>query len=112
MKSARRTGKRLPAKTRASAHRGARDERFTARLARSEKLLLQRAAEHRGQTLSAYVFEKARHAAIAELEEAGEIVLGTADQQHFMQLVLHPPKAGARLRSAILASDAIATDHG
>jgi len=112
MKPARRTQKRPPAKTRATVRTGARDERFTARLARTEKLLLQRAAEHRGQTLSAYVFEKARRAAIADLEEAGEIVLGTPDQQHFVQLVLHPPKANARLRSAILASDAIATDRG
>ena len=48
-----------------------RDVRFTARLAHSEKALLQRAAAGRGQTLSAYVFEKARAAAIAELEAAG-----------------------------------------
>jgi uncharacterized protein (DUF1778 family) len=112
MKPVRRTKKSLPAKTRATRRIGARDDRFTARLARTEKLLLQRAAEHRGQSLSAYVFEKARNAAIADLEEAGEIVLGTADQQHFVQLVLHPPKANARLRSAILASEAIATDRG
>jgi len=82
-----------------------RDERFTARLPHSEKSLLQRAAERRGQTLSAYVFEKARSAAIAELEEAGEIVLAQTDQQFFVQLLLDPPKANARLRKAIRAAE-------
>ena len=86
----------------------ARDGRFTARLPHGEKSLLQRAAERRGQTLSAYVFEKARVAAIAELEEAGELVLARPDQLAFVRLVLDPPPANARLRRAIKASQAAA----
>ena len=82
--------------------------RFTARLAHSEKVLLQRAAAGRGQTLSAYVFEKARAAAIAELEAAGEIVLAPADQRQFVQLLLAPPTPNARLRRAILAAESVA----
>ena len=81
-----------------------RDERFTARLPHAEKSLLQRAAERRGQTLSAYVFDKARHAAIAELEEAGEMVFASADQQFFVRLLLEPPKPNTRLRRAIHAA--------
>ena len=82
-----------------------RDERFTARLPHAEKSLLQRAAERRGQTLSAYVFDKARHAAIAELEEAGEFVFAPADQQLFVRLLLAPPKPNTRLRRAIQAAE-------
>jgi uncharacterized protein (DUF1778 family) len=88
--------------------RQTRDVRFTARLAHSEKALLQRAAAGRGQTLSAYVFEKARAAAIAELEAAGEIVLAPADQQKFVQLLLTPPVPNARLRRAIKAAESMA----
>lgn len=92
--------------TRSSQKRSSgRDERFTARIARDEKSLLQRAAERRGQTLSAYVFEKAKSAAIAELEAAGEIVLAPADQDLFVQLLLAPPRANARLRRALKAAE-------
>lgn len=79
----------------------ARDVRFTARLSRSEKTLLQRAAAGRGQTLSAYVFEKARAAAMAELEAAGEIVLASADQRQFVALLLSPPPLNARMHRAL-----------
>ncbi|MFI5244989.1 MAG: DUF1778 domain-containing protein [Gemmatimonadales bacterium] len=79
----------------------ARDVRFTARLSRSEKTLLQRAAAGRGQTLSAYVFEKARAAAMAELEAAGEIVLASAEQRQFVALLLSPPPLNARMRRAL-----------
>jgi uncharacterized protein (DUF1778 family) len=91
-----------------SSRAAARDVRFTARLAHSEKALLQRAAAGRGQTLSAYVFEKARAAAIAELEAAGEIVLAPADQQKFVQLLLTPPAPNVRLRRAIKAAESVA----
>jgi uncharacterized protein (DUF1778 family) len=79
----------------------ARDVRFTARLSRSEKTLLQRAAAGRGQTLSAYVFEKARAAAIADLEAEGEIVLASADQRQFVALLLSPPPLNERMRRAL-----------
>ena len=61
----------------------ARDVRFTARLSRSEKTLLQRAA------------------AIAELEAAGEIVLASADQRQFVELLLSPPPLNERMRRAL-----------
>ena len=83
-----------------------RDERFVARIPSEEKSLLQRAAERKGQSLSAYVIEKARVAAIADLEEAGEVVLAAKDQQLFVSLLLHPPKANARLRAAIASAAA------
>lgn len=86
----------------------ARDVRFTARIAHSEKALLQRAAAGRGQTLSAYVFEKARAAAIAELEAAGEIVLAPADQRQFVQLLLAPPPLNVRMRRAIRTAERVA----
>lgn len=86
----------------------ARDVRFTARLSRSEKTLLQRAAAGRGQTLSAYVFEKARAAAMAELEAAGEIVLASADQRQFVELLLSPPPLNARMRRALALAKSVA----
>jgi len=72
---------------------------------------LQRAAERRGQSLSAYVFENARRAAVAELEEAGEIVLAPNDQRHFVELALDPPKPNARLRRAIRSAN-LAAERG
>lgn len=108
MRPARRHSAKPSAKTESRKRSVTRDERFTARLPHTEKSLLQRAAERRGQTLSAYVFEKARHAAIAELEEAGEIVLAPVDQQHFVHLLLEPPKPNARLRRAIRAAESAA----
>lgn len=91
------------------ARAAARDVRFTARLAHGDKALLQRAAAGRGQTLSAYVFEKARAAAVAQLEAAGEIVLASADQRRFVQLVLAPSAPNARLRRAIQAAESAAS---
>jgi uncharacterized protein (DUF1778 family) len=84
--------------------RSGRDERLVARIPGEEKALLQRAAERRGQSLSAYVIEKARVAAIADLEEAGEVVLAARDQQLFVSLLLDPPKANARLRAALASA--------
>ncbi|MHB8838168.1 MAG: type II toxin-antitoxin system TacA family antitoxin [Gemmatimonadaceae bacterium] len=89
--------------------RPGRDERLTARIPSEEKSLLQRAAERRGQTLSAYVLEKARVAAVADLEEAGEAVLATKDRQLFVNLLVDPPKANARLRAAIKSAEALAS---
>jgi uncharacterized protein (DUF1778 family) len=105
MKSARRASSVPAAKRRSAAltapRTAARDVRFTARLSRSEKALLQRAAAGRGQTLSAYVFEKARAAAMVELEAAGEIVLAPAEQRQFVELLLCPPPLNARMRRAL-----------
>ena len=80
------------------------NERFTARIPRREKALLQRAAELKGLSLSAYVFEKARLAATVELAEAGEIVLAPAAQQRFVDLILNPPKPTPHLLRALRAS--------
>ena len=86
--------------------RSGRDERLVARIPSEEKSLLQRAAERSGQSLSAYVIAKARVAAIADLEEAGEVVLAARDQQLFVRLLLDPPKANARLLAALASADA------
>ena len=109
--SATRSTKRRPAPPArvVPARAAARDVRFTARLAHGDKALLQRAAAGLGQTLSAYVFEKARAAAIAQLEAAGEIVLASADQRRFVQLLLAPPAPNARLRRAIQAAESAAS---
>lgn len=85
-----------------------RDERFVARIPSDEKSLLQRAAERRGQSLSAYVIEKARVAAVTELEDAGEVVLTPKDQRLFVSLLLDPPQATDRLRAAIASAEALA----
>jgi uncharacterized protein (DUF1778 family) len=108
MRPTRRLSKEPSSKALSREGSAGRDERFTARLPHSEKSLLQRAAEYRGQTLSAYVFENARRAAIADLEEAGEIALAASDQQRFVQLLLEPPKPNAHLRRAIQAAESAA----
>lgn len=97
-----------PTKKSATPQRANRDERFVARIPSDEKSLLQRAAERRGQSLSAYVIERARVAAVAELEEAGEVVLTPKDQLRFANLLLDPPRATDRLRAAIASAEALA----
>jgi uncharacterized protein (DUF1778 family) len=88
----------------ASPRSPSRNERFTARISRSEKVLLQRAADIRGLPLSAYVFEKARVAAAADLAEAGEIALGPADQRRFVDLLINPPVPARALVRALKAA--------
>src|SRR5690348_5151358 len=95
-------------KRRPQSNTAARDERFTARLSASDKSLLQRAAELQGQTLSAYVFGKARTAAAKDLEAAGEIVLSDSEQKRFIELVLDPPEPNSRLRRAVRAAQSVA----
>ena len=107
MQPARRSSAK-PTKKAFASQRASRDERFVARIPSDEKALLQRAAERRGQSLSAYVIEKARVAAVAELEEAGEVVLTPTDQRLFASLMLDPPKVTDRLRAAIASTEALA----
>ena len=105
MRTTRRPSIPRQAKATAPAESSARDERFTARLPRAEKSLLQRAAQRRGMSLSAYVFAKARSAAVEELEEAGEIILAPTGQQRFVQLLLNPPKPTPHLLRALKAAE-------
>jgi uncharacterized protein (DUF1778 family) len=107
MRSVRRSAAK-PAKKDPSPRRASRDERFVARIPSDEKALLQRAAERRGQSLSAYVIEKAKVAAVTELEEAGELVLTRRDQRMFASLLLDPPRATDRLRAAIASAETLA----
>lgn len=79
----------------------AHDERFTARISSQDKTLLQRAAERSGVSLSSYVFSKARTAAIADLADAGEVVLAPADRRRFVELLLAPPKPNGALRRVL-----------
>lgn len=72
-----------------------------ARLTANEKSLLKRAAELHGQSLSAYVVERARAAAVEDLEAASMVVLGQSEQQRFIELIMNPNKPSAPLRHAI-----------
>lgn len=105
MRTSRRPSIPIQAKATAPADMPVHDERFTARLPRAEKSLLQRAAQRSGMSLSAYVFAKARSAAVGELEEAGEIILVPSEQQRFVQLLLNPPKPTSYLLRALKAAE-------
>ena len=44
---------------------------------------------------------------LADLEEAGEVVLAARDQQLFASLLLDPPKANGRLRATLAAAEVL-----
>jgi uncharacterized protein (DUF1778 family) len=74
-------------------------ERLDARITAEEKELLQKAADAKGLTLTAFVTSSARDAAIKVLKEQHVIELGRKDQQAFAAAMLDPEPPNARLRT-------------
>lgn len=80
----------LPAKT----------YRFDARLNVEQKLLLQRAADLEGRTMTDFVLQSAEAAAERTIEKRAMLILTVRETEAFANAILNPPKPGAVLRKA------------
>ncbi len=92
------TAKRV--KKQAKRKPSARTYRFDARLNEEQKLLIQRAADLEGRTMTDFVLHSAQLAAQRTIEERSILVLTAAESEAFANLILNPPGPGPVLRKA------------
>jgi uncharacterized protein (DUF1778 family) len=74
--------------------------RLEARISTDLHLILKRAAELQGRTMTDFVVSAVQDAAQRAIEEAGIIRLSLADQECFAQALLSPPKPAPALERA------------
>lgn len=84
--------KRRPAKSKAY--------RFDARLTEEQKVLLQRAADLEGRTMTDFVLHSAEVAAGRTIEQRAMLILSARETEAFVDAVLHPAKPGPVLSAA------------
>ena len=80
-----------------------RTARIDARIAPDALMIVKRAAELQGRSVSDFVVTAAQEAANSAIEEAQIIRLSVADQHAFAAAILDPPAPSAGLRNAALA---------
>jgi uncharacterized protein (DUF1778 family) len=80
-----------------------RGARLEARVSRTQKNLLQRAAALSGRTLSEFVVASAQAAATKVIQDHDTIQLSRAEQTAFVKTLLNPPAPSRRLRKAAAA---------
>jgi uncharacterized protein (DUF1778 family) len=78
----------------------ARTYRFDARLNEEQKLLIQRAADLEGRTMTDFVLHSAESAAERTIERRSMLVLTAHETEAFGNAILNPPDPGAVLRKA------------
>jgi uncharacterized protein (DUF1778 family) len=74
--------------------------RFDARLNEGQKLLIQRAADLEGRTMTDFVLRSAEAAAERMIEARTQLILTVRESEAFAHAMLHPPKPGSVLRRA------------
>ncbi len=74
--------------------------RFDARLTEEQKLLIQRAADLEGRSMTDFVLHSAEIAAERTIERRASLVLTARETETFVDAVLNPPKPGRVLRRA------------
>ena len=79
--------------------RGAKQERIQARLSVEQKVLLQRAADLEGRTLSDFVIDSATRRAEELVREHEVIRLSARDSRAFVEALLNPPTPSPRMRA-------------
>lgn len=82
-------------------HDKPRNTRLEARISSDQKELFQRAALLTGRTLSELVIDSAREAAMKIVQEHEVICLSREEQVAFVNALLEPGPAGARLSEAV-----------
>jgi uncharacterized protein (DUF1778 family) len=82
--------------------RGVKRGRLAARISEEQKVLLQRAADLQGRSLSDFVIESALRAVEAVIREREVIILSTEDSRAFAEAMLNPPAPNERLRAAFV----------
>jgi uncharacterized protein (DUF1778 family) len=78
----------------------ARTYRFDARLNAEQKLLIQRAADLEGRTMTDFVLHSAQAAAEKTIQDRAILVLTARDAETFVNSILNPPEPGPVLRAA------------
>lgn len=78
-----------------------RGERLEARITAEQKILIQRAAELEGRSVTDYVIASVQDAARRTVEAHETIVLSAADSRAFVDALLDPPHVNARLRESV-----------
>ncbi len=74
--------------------------RFDARLSEEQKLLIQRAADLEGRTMTDFVLHSAEAAAERTVERRAMLVLTARETEAFVKAMLSPPAPGPVLRKA------------
>ena len=74
--------------------------RFDARLKDEQKLLIQRAAEIEGRSMTDFVLHSAEQAAERTIDERAMLVLNARESEAFVDAILNPAEPGVVLRRA------------
>src|ERR1700739_2306558 len=74
--------------------------RFDARLSEEQKLLIQRAADLEGRTMTDFVLHSAETAAERTIEQRAILILTARETEVFVKAILSPPEPGRVLRRA------------
>jgi uncharacterized protein (DUF1778 family) len=78
----------------------ARDYRFDARLNEDQKMLIQKAADLEGRTMTDFVLRSAQAAAERTLQDRAMLILSARETESFVDAVLNPAEPGPVLRAA------------
>ena len=78
----------------------AKTYRFDARLNEEQKLLIQRAADLEGRTMTDFVLYSAKAAAERTIERRAMLILTARETEAFADAILSPAEPGAVLRKA------------
>jgi uncharacterized protein (DUF1778 family) len=74
--------------------------RFDARLNEEQKILIQKAADLEGRTMTDFVLHSAEAAAERTIEERAMLILSARETENFVDAILQPAEPGAVLRAA------------
>jgi uncharacterized protein (DUF1778 family) len=74
--------------------------RFDARLNEEQKVLIQKAADLEGRTMTDFVLHSAETAAGRTIEERAMLILSARETEAFVDAILHPAEPGHVLRGA------------
>lgn len=74
--------------------------RFDARLNEQQKVLIQRAADLEGRTMTDFVLHSAESAAERTIEERAMLILSARETEAFVDAILRPREPGPVLRTA------------
>lgn len=78
-----------------------KEKRIDLRVTSEQKELLEKAAELKGMSLSAYLLSHGLTVAQAELEAYQKLVLSDRDRDRFLELLASPPKPLPALKKAM-----------
>ena len=83
------------------AKRETRTERAEVRLLPTQKRRIERAASHKGLSVSDFVVQAADEAAMRTIEQHEVWVLQEADRDAFMEALLNPREPSERIKTAV-----------